>query len=74
MNVAEYLRRRANLHYTLYIINAQGGFFVVAGKLVPEREFEKQNETPISLVTWRGNYVSEKRCSIDGRNSWLNVD
>jgi hypothetical protein len=74
MNVAEYLRRKDAVHNTTFIINAQGGFYQVGDKLIPMREFEAQHQTPISLITFRGKMISEKRGEdIDGRNTWMNV-
>jgi hypothetical protein len=74
MTIVEYLCRRTRLRNTHYVITAEGAFFIENGKHIPEREFEQQCETPISLITARGQRISEKRGEdIDGRNNWLNV-
>lgn len=60
MSVKEYLRRRDALHYTTFIINERGGFYLHEGRLIAAKEFEKAHETPVSLVTTRGRGVNPK--------------
>lgn len=65
MTVAEYLRRKEAINNTTFIIKAEGAFFLVEGQLIAERDFLRQHELPLSLLTHDVNKVA------DTRNSWL---
>jgi len=65
MTVAEYLRRKEAISNTTFVIRADGAFFFVNGTLIPERDFLRQHELPLSLITHDVTKVA------DTRNSWL---
>lgn len=67
MTVAEYLRRKENLNSNTYIIQSNGlAFYIVNGTSIPAKEFEKQNELPVSLTIF-------KKDNFDKTKDWMKI-
>lgn len=67
MTVKEYLRRKERLYNTTYIIQSTGlAFYNVEGILVPAKQFEKENELPVSLLMF-------KKDNFDKTKDWMKI-
>lgn len=49
MNVSEYVRNKTIRAYTPFKIIDGKGFYIIDGKMIPQREFEKQFPLPLVL-------------------------
>lgn len=67
MTVKEYIRRKENLIHNTYIIKSNGeSFYNVNGNLIPSRDYEKENELPVSLLIF-------KKDNFDTTKDWMKI-